>query len=989
MAMKSAINRIQHLAGRAAVMVLPAILAISVSCTKQENGGKITPSDNGPAAYLKIGSVTTFPTDQPVSIGVFLEGEGYTGDSYKNIKCIKMAGAGSWSIPLTELLESEATVYAYYPYKEGISDVKQIPVASSVCGDDWMWAEPVGKVCKTNPTVDLKFNHSLALVEIKFDIYGFDHTMNNLKMSDIKLYGEGFKFSGSLNAKDGTLTPDSGETPSETSPLASPAELQLSVSDHSVVAYGLLVPVDGSRNERTITISCSFGGKVRKATVPGVIISPNTKSTILLNIKDSDSKMEVVSVGVDGWNDKVSGNTAELDGHTVTFNCPEGFKYDLEITHEATAFFDEETESAMRSSVIFRYEKKELSGSRFFFLNEPSGCKIAHDEQSGIITVTDLTQDVTVDAGYGTYIPYTATARVEPTDKNAFGFPYDDKRSTFSAGSGIVAIDGEFEVIGEGAFRSSTSLTGVDLSGCEGLKTIKKNAFDACTLLTSVKLPEGLETIESNAFWHMGADSDAQPQKITFPSTLKSIWAWAFEQARISGIEGFGEDFESFGQGTFKSALMSSVDLSGCTALTAIPESCFEQCDNLASVDMSGCTSLKTIGKVGFAGCDALASAVLPQGLETIGERAFKDCTSLSEMTLKSASAPSLANDALSGIELSAVFVNKSATGHSTLLGYKKADIWKNIPNGVIREAGTTVTLIPYTATARITLKTGSDYSLGANTEYVSDESASRYDTNTSEGEWFVIGQGSAMPTQIPAEMFYDNDNLQSITIPEGVETIGAKAFNKCTNLSKVSFPTTLATIEENPSYGAFEDCSQLKVIDLGGCTNLKDIPLQCFNGCNRVTSLTLPDNLGSIGDKAFLNLGTAIDGGLYSITLPASLTTIGSCAFQYSKVKNVILYSNLKVTEYSTNADRAFDNSKVEDLTFQEGASPGTRMFTNCPNLITLHSYCATPPNLYPNNVYVFDGSNNIGTVYVPFAYLSAYRKAWSELAGKILSNN
>ena len=96
----------------------------------------------------------------------------------------------------------------------------------------------------------------------------------------------------------------------------------------------------------------------------------------------------------------------------------------------------------------------------------------------------------------------------------------------------------------------------------------------------------------------MGADSDAQHQKITFPSTLKSIGAWAFEQARISDIEGFGGNFESFGQGTFKSALMSSVALSGCTALTAIPESCFEQCDNLASVDMSGCTSLKTIGKV-------------------------------------------------------------------------------------------------------------------------------------------------------------------------------------------------------------------------------------------------------------------------------------------------------------------------------------------------------------------------------------------------------
>ena len=993
--MKSSINRIQLLARRAAVLVLPALLSLSVSCAKLENGSGDTPSDGGQKTYLKINSVstseltksaiegTTFPTAQAASIGLFI------GDT-NNAVTTKPAGSDKWSDPEIELPSEGATLYGYYPFSAEATDKTAIPVSSSVDGSDWMWATPVDGVCASKPNVSLSMNHALALVEITFNIYGYD---SSTKMTGITLTGESFSADGTLDATTGAVAPGTScGTGNELSNV-----VELSQTDGKIVAKCLLVPAKVGTDadaRQDFKVSVTLGAKTLSASLTGdkgVIVRQGTKSTILLNIKDGDSKMEVVSVGVDGWDDKVSGSTAEVNGHTVTFNCPEGFKYDLEIKHEATAFFDEETQSAMRSSVIFRYEKKELSGSRFFFLSEPSGCKIAHDAQNGIITVTDLTQDVTVDAGYGTYIPYTATARVEPTDKNAFGFPYDDKRSTFSAGSGIVAIDGEFEVIGEGAFRSNTSLTGVDLSGCEGLKTIKANAFDACTYLTSVQLPEGLETIENNAFWHMGAASDAQPQKITFPSTLKSIWAWAFEQARISGIEGFGEDFKSFGQGTFKSALMSSVDLSGCSALTAIPESCFEQCDNLASVDMSGCTSLKTIGKVGFAYCDVLASAVLPQGLEAIGEQAFKDCAFLTEMTLKSASVPSLANDALSGTDLSAVFVNKSATGHSTLLNYKKADIWKNIPNGVIREAGTTVTLIPYTATAEITLQTGANYSLGDNTEYITDESASRYDTNTGKGEWFIIGQGTAKPTQIPAEMFSNgstgNQNLQSITIPEGVETIGAKAFYKCSKLTSVSFPTTLATIEENTSYGAFEDCKKLEAIELGGCTNLKDIPLQCFNGCNRVTSLTLPDNLESIGDKAFLNLGVAFDGGLDSITLPASLTTIGSCAFQYSKVKNVILYSNLEVTEYSTNADMAFEDSTVESLTFEDGASPGVRMFNKCADLKTITSKSATPPCLNYYDTFVFEGSTNIKNVYVPEASVNYYKttEGWSQFADKI----
>ena len=355
-------------------------------------------------------------------------------------------------------------------------------------------------------------------------------------------------------------------------------------------------------------------------------------------------------------------------------------------------------------------------------------------------------------------------------------------------------------------------------------------------------------------------------------------------------------------------------------------------------------------------------------------------------MTLKSASAPSLANDALSGTDLSAVFVNKSATGHSTLLNYKKADIWKNIPNGVIREAGTTVTLIPYTATARITLKTKdnpSEFSLGENTEYVSDESASRYNADTHKGEWFIIGQGSAVPTQIPAEMFYDDDNLQSITIPEGVETIGTKAFNRCSNLTSVSLPTTLATIEENTSYGAFEDCSQLKAIDLSGCENLKAIPDKCFSSCNRVTSLKLPDNLESIGQDAFNKLGSNSE--VESLILPASLTSLGYRSFESSKIKTVTLYSNLK----SSISTEAFYGGTVTNVIFEDGSNPALTMFVSC-NITTITSKSTTPPDLCLDSVnptaeYVF--LNHSIPVYVPTSSVDRYKNepGWKEFGDKI----
>ncbi|MCQ2173068.1 MAG: leucine-rich repeat protein [Bacteroidales bacterium] len=927
--MKSAINRIQQLAGRAAVMVLPAILAISVSCTKQENGGEITPSDNVPAAYLKIGSVTTFPTDQPVSIGVFLEGEGYTSDSYKNIKCIKMAGAGSWSIPLTELLESEATVYAYYPYKEGISDVKQIPVASSVCGDDWMWAEPVGKVSKTNPTVNLKFNHSLALVEITFDIYGFDHTMNNLKMSAIKLYGEGFKFGGSLNAKDGTLTPDSGDAPSETSPLASPTELQLSVSDHSVVADGLLVPVDGSRNERTITISCSFGGKVRKATVPGVIISPNTKSTILLNIKDSDSKMEVVSVGVDGWDDKVSGSTAEVDGHTVTFTCPEGLIYNLHLEQEASGSFDEQTSGTLKSILTFSYDGSAPSVPQAKFLSvegPASGCEFKIDKAAHTITVTDVTTDVNFNLSLGniTFIPYTATAKVEPTDKKIAGLPLNEEKSTFNGTSGTIAIDGELTAIGDNAFNGNTALTGITLP--EGITSIGQSAFDECHNLVLPTLPNSVAYIGKYAFRRAGK-SASQTTDLVLPEDLTTIERYAFEECRIKTLTGNAK-------------------------------------------------------------------------LQTIWIGAFKKCNDLTAVSFKGETAPTIQDgDIFTDTDLtktSGIAVPKTS-GHATLFSYKKADWWKDIANGIIREEGTTVTLIPYTATAKITLKTKdnpTDYSWGANTEYVIDESASRYDTDTGKGEWFFIGEGSAVPTKIPAEMFSDgftaDKTIQSITIPEGVLSIGKRAFTLCENLTSVSFPTTLTTIEAYGDYkyaiGVFQECYYLTAIDLSGCSNLKDIPIQCFRNCNRVTSLTLPDNLESIGQDAFYNLGSNSE--VESLILPASLTSLGPRSFESSKIKTVTLCSNLK----SSINTEAFYGGTVTNVIFEDGSNPANTMFWKC-GITTITSKSATPPDLCllssdktVETVFHFDDYSKT-TVYVPSASVSTYKAAngWKNFGDKI----
>ena len=532
------------------LLAMPMVLAaVTVSCTKQEdnNNGGDNPTPIEKLAYLRINSVSTaelskaaiegtsFPADEEISIGLFLEGEGYT-DTYKNVKYTRKAGESVWT-PETQiaLTDKAATVYAYYPYEAGVTDIKEIKVTSSFDGKDFMWATPVEGVNAANPDIDLSFHHALALVEITFNIYGFDQESAKMTYLKIESTEEGFTAWGVLNATNGTLSPRDVEVLS--------TDNSFSVSSSRIVVPCLLVPINAgtyANPPRDFKVTCTFNSKTLSASLDGdngVIIKQGTKSTISLNIKDGESKMEVVSVGVEPWKTQVSGNTATVDGHTVTFNCPEGLKYELNVENQTSTVIGETAEINQNTAVIFRYDTSSIPDSRFVFNNSVSGCTLTSDEQNGIITVTAITDNVTVYINYGTYIRYTASFQVVPNSKSAFGSPYDESRSTFSEDthSGVVAIDGIVTSIGKQAF-STTNLTGIILP--KELETIGESAFDGCKYLTSVNLQacDKLKTIGKQAFYGVGKNSESDPFALVLPEGLEEIGASAFGAAYISSV---------------------------------------------------------------------------------------------------------------------------------------------------------------------------------------------------------------------------------------------------------------------------------------------------------------------------------------------------------------------------------------------------------------------------------------------------------------------
>ena len=137
-----------------------------------------------------------------------------------------------------------------------------------------------------------------------------------------------------------------------------------------------------------------------------------------------------------------------------------------------------------------------------------------------------------------------------------------------------------------------------------------------------------------------------------------------------------------------------------------------------------------------------------------------------------------------------------------------------------------------------------------------------------------------------------------NLTLPEGLEKIGAAAFDNCKGLyGELHLPNSLKLIDS----GAFDSCVGITgsltipqgITKIGSTTfsdcgfngnlnlpdGITDIDERAFFGCKFRGELVLPKNLKTIGDKAFSNC--SFSGTLH---LPATLLSIGEGAFYYNK---------------------------------------------------------------------------------------------------------
>ena len=500
------------------------------------------------------------------------------------------------------------------------------------------------------------------------------------------------------------------------------------------------------------------------------------------------------------------------------------------------------------------------------------------------------------------------------TSIGADAFYYCSGLTSVTIGSGVTSI-------GNAAFRNCYGLKKVIVKDIAAWCGIKFGSSDSNPLgyakhiysdedieITNLIIPNSVTSIENRAFQYCKGLTS-----VTIPNSVTSIGNYAFASCEGLTSVTIGSGVTSIGSEAF----------SGCSGLTSvtIPNSvssigfrAFQNCSGLTSITIGN--SVTSIGSEAFSGCSGLkkvivkdiaawcgikfndydsnplsyakhlysdedteiTSLIIPNSVSSIGDYAFRDCSSLTSVTIPN-SVTSIRNYAFQNCSgLISITIGSGVTS----IGNHAFQYCSVLTSVTIPHSVTSIGFRAFCGCSGLTSIT-----IPNSVTSIGDEAFSRCSGLTS-----ITIPNSV--TSIGSSAFSSCSGLTSVTIPNSVTSIGNSAFSSCSGLTSVTIPNSVTSIRGD----AFWNCSGLTSVTIPN--SVTSIGERAFYNCSGLTSVTIGSGINSIGQTAFASCPELTDVTCYAENVPSTYTD----AFKDSYIE----YATLHVPSASVNAYKARD---------------------------------------------------------------------------------
>ena len=383
-------------------------------------------------------------------------------------------------------------------------------------------------------------------------------------------------------------------------------------------------------------------------------------------------------------------------------------------------------------------------------------------------------------------------------------------------------------VIGRYMFSDSKKLKTIVLP--DNTLRIDNSAFYDCDLLKTVTIPEGCTEIDQAFTFCENLES------VNFPSTLSKFNTHNFIYCPNLNAINFADGNQSYksvdgvayskdGKTLVRFANNKCKEYSVLEGTMAIGEYAFHS-SIIENVNIP--TSVKSIEDGAFYASESLQKVVIPNSVVTLGRNAFNGCSSLSSIVL---------SNQITSIESDCFIFCSSLKSISFPMSIK----------GIDRTAFNYCSLLQ---------KFEVD---NANPYFSSDDGV-------------IYSKDKKTIVRCPIALYSEN-----FMIAEGVETIADNAFMGCKNIQKITLPMSVDSIGQH----AFEGCS-FSSIQLSD--NIQFIGYQAFSSCDSLKSFVVPSSLKEIERSLLI-----FDYALSHVKIHADVNKIGSSAFRFCRELSTI----------------------------------------------------------------------------------------------------